>query len=196
MSLGAGGQRPNGKDWQKTSLLAGGAGLWEWDHRNAVLKLCIGAATILTGDPALAWHDLTLDAALARVHADDLDLISTKLIGAVYPLSAQLAQFRVCRAPRGIRRVLMRGRTRLDGEGAPKSTMGVVIDITDTDIIEDEWYVARADALDEAAQYGLATYNAVQASGIASLMGPARALLLEIGRQIAAGMKVDLGRPH
>lgn len=196
MSLGAGGQRRTRPDWQKTSLLAGGAGLWEWDHRNAVLKLCTGAAVILTGDATLAWHDLTLEAALARVHADDLEFVSEKLSSAVYPLSAQLAQFRVCGEPQGLRRVLMRGRTRLDGDGAPRSTMGVVIDITDADLTENEWFVARADALDEAAQHGLAAYNAIQASGIASLMAPARALLLELGREIAADMSVRISRPH
>ncbi len=196
MSLGAGGQRRNRSDWEKTSLLAGGAGLWEWDHRNTALTLCTGAAMILTGDAKLAWHDLPLGAALARVHADDLEFVSEKLSGAIYPLSAQLAQFRVYGQPKGIRRILMRGRTRLDGDGTPDTTMGVVIDITDADFSEDEWFVARADALDEAAQHGLAAYNAIQASGITSLMAPARALLLEIGREIAADMNIRIRRPH
>lgn len=170
--------------------MAGGAGLWEWDHRASVARLCDGAALLLAGSTRVAWRDLPLPDALANVHPDDVDRLHTTLQGMTYPTSAQLGQFRIGNRPRIAQRVLMRGRTQLAEDGEPGITRGVVIDITDTELTQDEWFShPYADATDEAAHHAIAAYNAIQATGNLVLIAPARALLLAIGREIAARMR-------
>lgn len=185
-----GGTQPPRSDWPKFPLMAGGAGLWEWDHRAAVARLCDGAALLLAGSARLAWRDLPLPDALANVHPDDVDRLHTTLQDMTYPRSAQLGQFRIGSQPRTAQRVLMRGRTQLAENGEPGITRGVVIDITDAELAQEEWFSRPyTDATDEAAHHAIAAYNAIQATGNTVLIAPARALLLAIGREIATRMR-------
>lgn len=183
--------------WQKLALSSADAGLWEWDHRRDTVRLCTGAAVLLAGDTALAWRDLSLEDALARVHADDIGQLRVRLSMVAYPSSVQIGRYRVHAGANGTRRVLLRGRTYLGAGGEPSVTMGVVFDITETEPDDEGASIGPgADHLDRAAHHGIAAYNAIRASGVATLLSPARALLLAIGQEIASGLKFKGGRLH
>lgn len=196
MPIGPGGQRQDNTDWHRRALTAGGAGLWEWDHRRESARLCAGAAEMLAGDAVLAWHELPLHEALSRVHADDVARLRARLRDARHPSSIQIGPCRV-NGTGGARTILLRGHTRPGVDGQPGHTMGIVVDVTEGPAMQTGWHAGQAEgALDEAAHHAIAAFNAIRATGLTSLTAPARALLLAIGRELASPSRSGGGWTH
>ncbi|MDP4027286.1 diguanylate cyclase [Methylobacterium sp. NEAU 140] len=187
-------------EWRKGALTAAGVlGLWEWDHRQGTARYCPGAAGLLAGDPEMAWRDLTPADALTGVHADDAARLHARMGSAAGSDGIWVDECRVRLNGDGSRRVLCRGQTYRDEDGTPLRTMGMLIDITGGSTAEDQSSAGsdsdRA-ALERAAEYAVATYEAIQASGVAHLLAPARLLLLAVGREIARVLPTGHGRSH
>ncbi len=185
MPLGADGQRPDGTSWHRLALRAGGAGLWEWNHRRRVARLCSVASELLTGDISLAWRELPLNDAFAKIPSDDVARLGRQLSAVVHASSVPLGQYTFHSTDGEARRVLVRGCPLFGADGAPTHVLGVVVDVTDLDAAEDWSIGPRDDALDEAAQHMLAAYNAIRATDNPALIASARSLLFAIGRAIA-----------
>ncbi|GJD35193.1 hypothetical protein [Methylobacterium aerolatum] len=180
----------NVADWLRDAILAGEAGLWRWDHRRTTVQLCTGAAHMLAGDHTLAGRELPLDAAFSELHPSDLERLRLIVDTTARGFRSHSRQFHIVFGQAGGRKLLLRGRTQHGAEGEPVATLGVIVDTTEAQAAEDEWFSTLTnDTLDEAAHHGLAAYNAIHATGLASLIAPARELLLAIGREIAAGIK-------
>jgi hypothetical protein len=190
----ADGQRPDGTSWHRLALRAGGAGLWEWDHRRRVARLCSVASELLTGDISLAWRELPLPAAFAKIPADDVARLGRQLSAVVHAASAPLGQYTVRSADGEPRRVLLKGCPLFGADGKPTHVLGVVVDVTDLDAAEDWSIGPQDDALDEAAHHMLAAYNAIRATNNPALLATARSLLFAIGRAIAGAQRG--GRTH
>jgi hypothetical protein len=179
------GLRPDGTSWHRLALRGGGAGLWEWDHRRRVARLCSVASELLTGDISLAWRELALPDAFARIPAVDVARLGRQLSAVSHASSAPLGQYTIRSADGEPRRVLVRGCPLYGADGTPTHVLGVVVDVTDLDAAED-WFIGpRDDALDEAAHHMLAAYNAIRATDNPALLASARSLLFAIGCAIA-----------
>ena len=172
-------------------------GTWEWDHQRKVARYSSGAAELLAGDPNLADRDLKLKEALAGVYTDDVAWLRSQMRRAVVPPGIRVHEHRVSSDKLGVRRVLCRGRTYYDEMGRPTVTMGIVIDITEVEADGRRRFMRGANGpLEAAAEYGVAAYEAIEATGLRHLLQPARVLLLSIGREIARGLSKGRGRPH
>ncbi|MDP4027306.1 hypothetical protein Q8W71_32610 [Methylobacterium sp. NEAU 140] len=185
-------------EWRKGALTAAGVlGLWEWDHRQGTARYCPGAAGLLAGDPEMAWRDLTPVDALTGVHADDAARLHERMGSAAGSDGIWADECRVRLEGNGSRRVLCRGKTYRDEDGTPLRTMGMLIDITAGPAEGDQLSsdVDRA-ALDHAAHHGIEVYEAIQASGVAHLLAPARLLLAAIGSEIARAISKRHGQQH
>lgn len=188
-----------GDDQRRNRALvaAGIVGTWEWDHQRQVARYCPGAAELLAGDANLAGCDLNMTEALAGVYSDDLAWLRSQMRQSASAPNVRIREHRVHSAAHGIRRVLCRGQTYHDAAGQPVCTLGIVIDITEIDADGRRRFVRSADGpLDAAAEYGIAAYEAVEETGLRSLIQPARALLLAIGREIARGLSRGSKSPH
>ncbi|MCJ2121114.1 PAS domain-containing protein [Methylobacterium sp. J-077] len=175
---------------------AGIVGTWEWDHNKKVARYCESAAELLAGDAGLAGRDLSMTEALAGVYTDDVAWLRSQMRQAVSGSDVRIREHRVCSERHGVRRVLCRGRTYFDEQGRPTYTMGVVIDITEVEADGRRRFIRGADGpLDDAAEYGVAAYEAIKATGLPHLLVPARALLMAIGREIARGLSKGRKRP-
>lgn len=194
MPPGTDGQRPDGTSWHRLALRAGGAGLWEWDHRRRVARLCSVASELLTGDIALAWRELPLADAFAKVPAEDVAQLDRKLSALVHAANVPLGQYSIRSGNGESRRVFVRGCPLFGADGTPTHVLGVVVDVTDLDAAVHGSMGPRDDALDEAAHHMLAAYNAIRATDNPLLLASARALLFAIGRAIAGTQ--GNGRPH
>ena len=182
---------------RKRALIAGGVvGTWEHDHARDLIQYCAIGARLLAGDATLAWCDLDPVRALAGVYTDDQAALQTRKHRAVQASGVFIEEHRVRSAQDEVHRVLRRGRTYRDAEGRPTITTGVVIDITEIQADGFGRHTVPDGALGRAADHGLAAYEAIQESGLRSLIRPARALLMAIGREIARGMPNGCGRSH
>ena len=176
---------------------AGIVGTWEWDHRRAVTRYCRDAAALLAGNADLAGCDLGPDEALANVFTDDVAWVRTQMRGAACAPGVVIREHRVRSGQHGVRRVLCRGRTYHDATGRATVTTGIVIDITEIEADGHERFGAEmGDALDRAAEHGVAAYEAIEATGLPHLLQPARMFLLAIGREIARSLTRRSRLPH
>ncbi|KST56997.1 hypothetical protein AO398_26230 [Methylobacterium sp. GXS13] len=98
-----------------------------------------------------------------------------------------MREHRVRSQQHGVRRVLCRGRTFFDTQGNATTSIGIVIDITELEADGHRRFGAGDDEglLHAAADHGVAAYEAIEATALPSLLQPARALLMAIGREIA-----------
>jgi hypothetical protein len=188
----------SGEQRRDRALAAAGiVGTWEWDHRRQTARYCVGAAELLAGDASLAGRDLSLVDALAGVHTDDVAWLRSQMRQAVSAPDVRIREHRVNSNVHGVRRVLCRGRTYYDEAEQRTFTLGIVIDITDVEADGRRRFTRGADGpLDDAAEHGVAAYEAIEATGLQSLLQPARALLMALGREIARGLSKGRQRPH
>ncbi|WP_139234325.1 hypothetical protein [Methylobacterium pseudosasicola] len=149
----------------------------------------MSAAELLAGDASLAERELSMTEALAGVHTDDVAWLRSQILQAGSAPDVRIREHRVNSNAHGVRRVLCRGRTYYDGAGQRTFTLGIVIDITDVEADGRRRFTRGANGpLDDAAEHGVAAYEAIEATGLRHLLEPARALLMAIGREIARGL--------
>ncbi|MCJ2012218.1 PAS domain-containing protein [Methylobacterium sp. J-076] len=176
---------------------AGIIGTWEWDHRRQIARYCAGAAELLAGDASLAGHDLAMSEALAGVHTDDVAWLRSQMRQSVSAPDIRIREHRVNSSKQGVRRVLCRGRTYYDESGSRTFTLGIVIDITEVEADGRRRFARGINGpLDDAAEHGVAAYEAIEATGLRYLLKPARELLMALGREIARGLSLGRQRPH
>ena len=175
---------------QENSALAaaGIVGTWEYDHRRQTMRYSPEAAALLAGDADLAHADLNPVQALAGVYTDDVAWLRTQMCRAASAPGVYIREYQVRSEGHGIGRVLCRGRTYFDADAKPTVTLGIVLDITEIEADGRSRHTNGEGKLDAAAQYSVAAYEAVEATGIKALVTPARALLMAIGREIARGL--------
>ncbi|WP_152997645.1 hypothetical protein [Methylobacterium sp. GXS13] len=166
---------------------AGVVGTWEWDHRRKVARYSRGAAELLAGDAELAGRDLAPEEALAGVYDDDVAWLRSQIHQGMKGPGVAVREHRVRSQQHGVRRVLCRGRTFFDTQGNATTSIGIVIDITELEADGHRRFGAGDDEglLHAAADHGVAAYEAIEATALPSLLQPARALLMAIGREIA-----------
>lgn len=179
---------------------SGVVGAWDWDHLRHVAIYDRGAAALLAGDAALAGRPLDGTMAMPRVHPDDLGTLVEETLRATQVGGLFLSEYRVLLGNGAVRWLLSRGRTYLGESGRPLRTRGILIDITEGR--EDgQSYVTRptvgADNPLEAAADHLTAARAVLA-GIAPfrLRAALDVALMELGRMVAAGIRLDRTKRH
>ncbi len=124
---------PSPKPARSGLVAAGIVGTWEWDHNKKVARYCESAAELLAGNASLAGRDLSMSEALAGVYTDDVAWLRSQMRQAVSGSDVRIREHRVCSEQHGVRRVLCRGRTYFDVQGARPSRWVIVIDITEVE---------------------------------------------------------------
>ena len=138
------------RDWVRESLrlalLAGGFGTWEWDvdtglvHWNATLEAIYGLpAGNFTG---------TVEDYRNRIHPEDRAESAKVLEEAIVTRSTFESEHRVLRPDGTVRWTHGWARPRLDRHGAVTGFVGVVADITDRRVADDERERLLADAIE------------------------------------------------
>ena len=182
-------------EWRVQALMSAAVvGLWEWDHCRDTARYCSTAAKLLAGNVSRAWHELDPTEAFAGILTEDTVRLQEQMQNPSSRPDMRIREYRIRTRQDGTRQVLCRGRTSHDEDGNPIRTMGVVIDVTEIEIHKRGSSVE--DRLQSAAEHGLAAYEAVEASGMASLIQPARALLFAIGREIARNVTKGYNKGH
>ncbi|WP_191970250.1 PAS domain-containing protein [Methylobacterium planeticum] len=151
------------------------------------------AAEILTGDPDLADTELPLETVIQRLHPDDRATFLAAVERAERESGVVVVEYRV-QTPEGTRWLLDHGRTYPATAGMPAHGHGVLIDVTHQKLqaVEPVHQPAQARApLDRAAEHAIATREAIDADGSASLRLLIDMVLLEIGRVIARRVAKD-----
>lgn len=150
------------RDWAQESLrlalLAGGFGTWEWDvltglvHGNATLEAIYGLpAGSFTG---------TVEDYRKRVHPEDRAQSAKVLDEAIAARSTFETEHRVVRPDGTVRWTHGWARPRLDHQGAVSGFVGVVADITDRRVADDERERLLADAMEARAEADVARRDA------------------------------------
>jgi hypothetical protein len=162
-------------------------GTWLWTAASNLHVLDHGAAEILTGDADLADTELPLEAVIQRLPADDRAMFLAAVERAEHESGLVVMEYRV-QTLEGTRWLLDHGRIYPATAGMPAHGHGVLIDITHQKL-------RAVDAghpppepevpLDRAAKHAIATREAIDAEGSASLRLLIDMVLLEIGRVIA-----------
>ena len=183
---------PRGAATQGSALDAAGfVGTWSTDVAAGRSVLEGRAAALLAGDPRLAGEPLPMEIALGRIHPEDRIWVFARIRKARTAGGRFSAEFRILDPAGNVRWILNRGCLIPDAEGAMRGC-GAYIDTTDShrDLVFPTLVpTALQNPLDEAAEYGLRTHEALARSGDEPLSLLADMLLLEIGRALAH-------RPH
>ncbi|GJE43141.1 PAS domain-containing protein [Methylobacterium soli] len=162
-------------------------GAWVWTAASNLHVLDRDAAEILTGDPDLADTELPLETVIQRLPLNDRAMFLAAVERAEHESGLVVVEYRV-QTPEGTRWLLDHGRIYPATTGMPAHGHGVLIDITYQKLrAEDASHSALAPEapLDRAAQHAIATREAIDADGSASLRLLIDMVLLEIGRVIA-----------
>jgi PAS domain S-box-containing protein len=124
------------------ALQAGHIGTWHYDLRTGAIDRDASLDSMLGADKDPLEH--TYEAYLERVHPDDRDSIGQNLSAAIAARSATLAAEHRLLLPDGtLRWVEAKAALSYDADGEAAELVGVLVDITDRRLMEDE----RADAL-------------------------------------------------
>jgi len=156
------------RDWAQESLrlalLAGGFGTWEWDvltglvHWNATLEAIYGLpAGSFTG---------TVEDYRKRVHPEDRAQSAKVLDEAIAARSTFETEHRVVRPDGTVRWTHGWARPRLDRHGAVTGFVGVVADITDRRVADDERERLLADAIEARVEADVARRDAEWAAAL------------------------------
>ncbi|MBA2529359.1 MAG: SpoIIE family protein phosphatase [Euzebyales bacterium] len=114
---------------------AGRIGLWEWDLRSGRM-VWTEALEQLYGIPAQGFEG-TYEAFLRRVHPDDVDLVEPRLAKALEE-GAYEAEHRIVRDDGETRWVVARGELVHDDSGDATGLTGVIVDISERKLVEQE----------------------------------------------------------
>jgi signal transduction histidine kinase len=120
---------------------AAGLGVWVWNAATASIRATDRARSVLGIERGRA---VDIDAWCAAVHPDDAAAVRGALNRALAGAEEFTAEFR-CVGDRGVRWVAARGRTDVDGHGAPTVMRGVVRDVTEAKQALDEAHSLRRD---------------------------------------------------
>ena len=167
---------------------AGLIGTWGTNVAAGRSVLDEGAAAHLAGNAALAGQPLPLEAALARTHPDDRDLVFERIRRVRQTGGPFSAEFRILTDTNEVRWVLNRGALTPDEKGAMQGR-GAYIDTTDAH--RDPFISAASlgqdtvSALEVAAEHCIAAHAALERGGHLELHRISEMLLFGIGRALA-----------
>lgn len=164
---------------------SGFVGTWTRDIAADRIVLDAQAAELLTGSADLAGVSLTLERAMASLHPDDVARLRAVFVRQGRVAGPTAFEYRV-RAPTGeYRWILDRGRIYRDPDGSMHGR-GALIDVTDTRLttVDDP-----DEALTRAVDKCLSARDDLRRSRSLLAVPLMDLLLLELGREIARGMK-------
>jgi PAS domain S-box-containing protein len=120
----------------RVALAAANAGAWEWDLRtrentwsNELLKL-FGLSSQGAPTPREAWHQ--------SIHPDDREGTEAAFQAAFRSGGEVWVEWRVIAADRTVRWLMSRGRPQRDAAGVPVKYLGIVVDITERKLMQEE----------------------------------------------------------
>lgn len=164
-------------------------GRWDYDVPNDRVYADALVALVFNLDPAEAAAGTSLNAFRAGVHPDDRERFTREIKQSTETGLCCTFEYRVCSADGVVRWVLDRGRIALDKAGRPKRGSGVLIDITQSRLgNQDESSHLTCQAqhpLERAAEHCLAARKAIHELPEPLLHRMSDMLLLEVGRALA-----------
>ncbi|SDN44441.1 two-component system, LuxR family, sensor kinase FixL [Methylobacterium phyllostachyos] len=175
---------------------SGGVGFWMWDIRKDEARADPVSALLFNISPARSRAGVSLSEILAAIHSDDQPHISQAILDCVQSGSSYTAEYRVCSPAGRLRWLFTRGHFYLDAEGQPTTGRGVIVEISDSKSAGTAFAQREGDSLDalnRTADLCLSLHNAVSDLDDAPMLALTEALLLEIGRHLAARQRVTHG---
>ena len=164
-------------------------GRWEYDVPNDRVYTDALVALVFNVDPAATVAGVSLDVFLAGVHPDDRERFTREIKRSAETGFCCTFEYRVCSADGVTRWVLDRGRIALDEFGRPQRGSGVLIDITQTRLDENEEGLQQTcqeqHPIERAAEHCLAARRAIQELPEPLLHRMSDMLLLEVGRALS-----------
>ncbi|KQU18061.1 hypothetical protein ASG63_23720 [Methylobacterium sp. Leaf94] len=164
-------------------------GRWEYDVSNDRVYADALVALVFNIDPAAAAAGASLDAFTTGVHPDDRKRFVREIKRSAETGLPCTFEYRVCSADGVVRWVLDRGRITLDEEGRPLHGSGVLLDITQSRLGQNDEGSQQAcqepHPLERAAEHCLAARQVIQELPEPLLNRMSDMLLLEIGRALA-----------
>ena len=165
-------------------------GRWEWDAGVDRVRADAFVALVYNVDPAEAEEGVPLGRYMSSIHADDRERIDDLIRRSARDGTPYLAEHRVTSADGRTRWVLVRGRFTGDHVGRPQGGSGILLDITRMRMFEDmaDEAVPRVETspLELAADHAIAAMYAISELRDAELKVQAEALLMTLGRRLAA----------
>ena len=123
-------------------LVAGAAGVWEWDIKTGRLIADTRFSDLYGLDPIVAAEGLPTSAFFQTVYAPDRMRLKIAVAGALHGAEVFSRDYRVV-LDGEVRWVSARGRTYLDDEDNPVRFTGVLVDITDQKRVEERLRIAQ-----------------------------------------------------
>ncbi|MGU3363065.1 PAS domain-containing protein [Methylobacterium sp. M6A4_1b] len=164
-------------------------GKWDYDVPNDRVYADALVALVFNIDPAATAAGASLDAFTAGVHPDDRERFMHEIKRSTETGLPCTFEYRVCSADGVVRWVLDRGRITLDEAGRPLRGSGVLIDITQSRLIENEDGLQQTcqepHPLERAAEHYLAARQVIHELPEPLLHRLSDMLLLEVGRALA-----------
>ncbi|KQO59051.1 hypothetical protein ASF24_12720 [Methylobacterium sp. Leaf86] len=164
-------------------------GRWEYDVSNDRVYADALVALVFNITPAATAAGVSLDAFIAGVHPDDRERFVHEIKRSTETGLPCTFEYRVCSAYGVVRWVLDRGRITLDRAGRPLRGSGVLIDITESRLGENEEGLQQnshgVHPLERAAEHCLAARQAIKELPEPLLHRMSDMLLLEVGRALA-----------
>ncbi|MBV9510391.1 MAG: PAS domain-containing protein, partial [Caulobacteraceae bacterium] len=135
---------PTAKPAPAAKLLAGAAGVWEWDVRQGLLYADSRFAELYGLDRVQAAKGLPTNAFFAPIHPDDRMRIRIAVAGVMHGADIFAKEFRVSNGEGGLRWVSAQGRADRGSDYRALRFSGVLTDITEQKRIEERLRIAQS----------------------------------------------------
>lgn len=164
-------------------------GEWDWNIQSDVVVAGDLVAQLFGVDPERARQGVPLELFTQAIHPDDRSRVLHRIENSARDGKSYVAEYRVCLPDHHERWVLARGRFFRDQRGIPTSGHGIIVDITkgrgDERAYVKQLVSSASDALDRAADYGIAIHEVVSEIGDTQLRQTVNVFLLRIATMIA-----------
>lgn len=129
------------------ALANASAGTWLWDMADGMVSADKNVAYMFNLEDKAAAAGLPLKQFTAAIHHKDRSRVKREIAEAVKSHTAYESEYRTIARDKSIRWIIARGHVELDGQGKPGSFPGVIIDITERKVAEDNLaFLATASA--------------------------------------------------
>lgn len=130
------------------AMSIGMIGTWLWDIANNKVSGDINMAAMFGVDPAEAAKGLPLSAFVAAMHPDDQSRVKAEIAAATKADDLFHSEYRTLGQDNSVRWLIARGRIERDAQAKAVSFPGVLVDITERKLIENNLsYLAKASAV-------------------------------------------------